>query len=149
MIDTDFTLDQLRLAKIFHPNAMRKMSTMREENTRFVHYTSASAAMKIIKTKTFWMRKTSCMNDFMEVKQGLHCLDEAYHGEAGKILQATLNGMFEGLPIKSRDCSAAGGLISRQTHTSRVFQSISIQRIWMDVYQCGGPTVDRQVLRSS
>ena len=76
---------------------MKKISAASGKNTRFVHYTSASAAMKIIETKTFWMRKTSCMNDYMEVDHGLHCLGAAYDGEAGKILIATLNDIFDGI----------------------------------------------------
>ena len=97
MADIDFASDQLRLGNIFHPHAMRKINDVMNKNTRFVHYTSASAAMKIIETKTFWMRKTSCMNDYMEVDHGLHCLGAAYDGEAGKILIATLNDIFDGI----------------------------------------------------
>jgi hypothetical protein len=29
------------------------------------------------------MRKSMCMNDFMEVQYGLQCLYRAYHSEAG------------------------------------------------------------------
>ena len=97
MADIDFASDQLRLLKIFHPHAMEKISAVSGKNTRFVHYTSASAAMKILQTEKFWMRKTSCMNDFMEVEHGLRCLDAAYSGEAGKRLKATLNSIFYGI----------------------------------------------------
>ena len=97
MTDIDLAPNQLRLLKIFHPHAMEKINAVSGKNTRFVHYTSASAAMKIIETKTFWMRKTSCMNDFMEVDHGLRCLDAAYSGEIRERLQATLNGIFYGI----------------------------------------------------
>ncbi len=97
MTDIDFASDQIRLANIFHPHAMRTINDVMKKNTRFVHYTSASAALEIIRTKTFWMRKTSCMNDFMEVDQGLDCLDEAYRGKAGEKLRATLDEIFDGI----------------------------------------------------
>lgn len=37
---------------------------------RFAHYTTADAAIKIIESKRLWMRNTSCMNDFREVRHG-------------------------------------------------------------------------------
>ncbi len=95
MTDIDFEHD--KLLNIFHPYAMDKMNELQENKTRLVHYTSASVAMEIINTKTFWMRKTSCMNDFMEIKQGLDCFYEAYRGDIGQKLQATLNSIFVGI----------------------------------------------------
>lgn len=97
MTDIDLTPEQLRLLNIFHPHAMEKINAASGKNTRFVHYTSASSAMKIIETKTFWMRKTSCMNDYMEVDHGLRCLDAAYGGEAGERLKATLESIYSGI----------------------------------------------------
>lgn len=95
MTGIEFETD--KLMNIFHPYAMDKMNELQENNTRLVHYTSASAAMEILTTQTFWMRKTSCMNDFMEVKQGLDCYNEVYRGETGQKLQAALNSIFEGI----------------------------------------------------
>ena len=95
MTDIEFETD--KLMNIFHPYAMDKMNELQENNTRLVQYTSAKAAMEILKTKTYWMRKTSCMNDFMEVKQGLDCFYEVYRGETGQKLQAILNSIFGGI----------------------------------------------------
>src|ERR1035438_330030 len=62
---------QLRLAEIFMPQAKRQMDEAIErqkkpgdtvlETLRFVHYTSAEAALKIIKSKRLWMRNAACM----------------------------------------------------------------------------------------
>lgn len=41
-----------------------------QTHARFVHYTSAEAALKIIRTKRFWMRNTKCMADYREVQHG-------------------------------------------------------------------------------
>lgn len=38
---------------------------------RLVHYTTAEAALNIIRTKRFWMRNTNCMSDYSEVQHGL------------------------------------------------------------------------------
>ena len=93
----ELTPDQIQLTEIFHPYAFERQNIVRSSDTRFVHYTSAAAAMSILKTKTVWMRKTSCMKDFMEVQHGLECLAQAYHGEAGNRFKATLNDMFSGI----------------------------------------------------
>ena len=41
---------------------------------RLVHYTTAEAALNIIRTKRFWMRNTNCMSDFSEVQHGFDIL---------------------------------------------------------------------------
>ena len=94
MADYDLSDDQFRLRNIFHPLAVEKFDRARKNDTQFVHYTSANAAMKILKTEQIWMRKISCMNDYMEVNQGLNCLHEACRREVGEQFKATLNGMF-------------------------------------------------------
>jgi hypothetical protein len=58
----------LRLMKIAMPYAAQQMQaiyqhTPGQTHARFVHYTSAEAALKIIRTKRFWMRNTNCMAD--------------------------------------------------------------------------------------
>lgn len=63
-----------RLEAIFHPEAMRQRNkigfTKDGDFIRFVHYTSADAAMKLIGKKCVWMRNTTCMSDFSEVEHG-------------------------------------------------------------------------------
>ena len=44
------------------------------EPIRFVHYTSAEAALGIIKSKRIWMRNTTCMADYREVQHGFEIL---------------------------------------------------------------------------
>ena len=44
------------------------------EKLKFVHYTSAESALKIIKSKRLWMRNTTCMADYREVKHGFDLL---------------------------------------------------------------------------
>jgi hypothetical protein len=51
---------------------------MFERKARFVHYTSAASGLKIIDTKTLWMRNTNCMSDFREVQHGLDALNKFF-----------------------------------------------------------------------
>src|SRR5262249_38411311 len=57
---------------IFHPLAKRQRGALYDQNpsARFVHYTSAESALKIITSKRLWMRNTTCMADYREVQHG-------------------------------------------------------------------------------
>lgn len=92
-----FTPEQQRIVEIFLPYAMDRRRIALSEGTRFVHYTGADAATNILRTKCVWMRKSSCMNDYMEVEHGLNCLRTAYRGEAGRRFKKTLDLIFEGV----------------------------------------------------
>jgi len=64
-----------RIDSIFAPAYWRQMNTFYAKQsdptkTRFVHYTSAEAALKIIKQKRIWMRNVTAMSDYSEVQHG-------------------------------------------------------------------------------
>jgi hypothetical protein len=59
-----------RLQDIFFPGAIKRRQMMRERGGRFVHYTSADSASKIIRNKTIWLRSTTAMSDYSEVQHG-------------------------------------------------------------------------------
>jgi hypothetical protein len=65
----------LRLDRIFPPVYWRQMRSFYEKQpdptkARFVHYTSANAALKIIQHKQIWMRNVTAMTDYSEVRHG-------------------------------------------------------------------------------
>jgi len=65
-----------RLGSIFMPEANRQMlalyqRTAGQTHGRLVHYTTAEAALNIIRTKRVWMRNTNCMSDYREVQHGM------------------------------------------------------------------------------
>jgi len=62
---------------------------------RFVHYTSADAALKIIKSKRLWMRNTTCMSDYLEVHHGYEILRN--------VLREKANALFEALDAVAQD----------------------------------------------
>jgi hypothetical protein len=79
----------LQLEQIFMPQAKRqrdeayKRQAKPGEDTaaqelRFVHYTSAEAALKIIRSKRLWMRNTNCMADYREVQHGFDILNKFF-----------------------------------------------------------------------
>src|SRR4051812_13197943 len=60
-----------KLLEILNPYATKTRAEMVQRGGRFVHYTSAENALKIINTKTLWMRNTKCMIDYHELQHGL------------------------------------------------------------------------------
>lgn len=70
----------IRLESIFMPNARARRDALynKQDRAKFVHYTSAEAALNIIKTKRIWMRNTTCMSDFREVNHGYDLLRDFF-----------------------------------------------------------------------
>lgn len=71
-----------RLEEIFMPYATGQRQTIYQNSTRFVHYTSAEAALSIINNKCIWMRNTTCMSDYKEVQHGFEILNKFFSQDA-------------------------------------------------------------------
>lgn len=87
--------EQLRIYGIFHPYALNKTLQAQSRQQRFVYYTSADTAMRILCNREIWMRKSHLMNDYREVEHGFECLREAYSKSKPRML-ALFDGMFPG-----------------------------------------------------
>jgi len=75
----------MRLASIFMPQGIKHQEQFHRKGNpaRLVHYTSAEAALNIIRTKRLWMRNAKLMADYREVQHGLDLLD-AYFADRGR-----------------------------------------------------------------
>ena len=51
---------------------------------KFVHYTSAENALKIIKSKRLWMRNTRCMADYREVTHGYELVSDFFDSKGNE-----------------------------------------------------------------
>jgi Protein of unknown function (DUF2971) len=80
------------LQKIFMPHAYKQRDDCYKKQTgvggetsrqpiRFAHYTSADAALNIIRSKRFWMRNTTCMADYREVLHGFEILQRFFRND--------------------------------------------------------------------
>jgi hypothetical protein len=85
--------------QIFHPLAFDKTAKAFETRQRFVHYTSADTALKMFRNREVWMRKSSCMNDFMEIEHGFACLRASTDAHSAD-LKRIFDGMFPGFNDK-------------------------------------------------
>jgi hypothetical protein len=91
--NSGLTQEQIRLAlqleSIFMPQARRQRDKAYEkleqsgnattdDQLRFVYYTTAEAALSIIRSKRIWMRNTTCMSDYREVQHGFDILNKFF-----------------------------------------------------------------------
>lgn len=92
----------MRLEGIFLPAAMKQRIALFEGGNRpfarFVHYTSAEAALSIIRTKRMWLRNTNCMTDFREVEHG-HAILQSFlwNADNRKALDRSLDAIYPGI----------------------------------------------------
>ena len=71
---------------------------MRENGTRFAHYTSADSGLKILRSERMLLRNSTLMNDFSEIRHGWECLLQAYNGPLGDRLRIALREVQQDLP---------------------------------------------------
>ncbi|MGA9867000.1 MAG: DUF2971 domain-containing protein [Acetobacteraceae bacterium] len=92
----------IRLESVFMPFARRQRDALynggQKTSARFVHYTSADAALSIIKSKRIWMRNTTCMSDYREVQHGFEMLHKFFADQTQRSrLYATLDTIADNL----------------------------------------------------
>ena len=91
-----------RLEAIFFPEVRRRRNLQYEDkpigaSIRYVHYTSAEAAIQIIRSKRIWMRSTTCMSDFREVQHGFSLVHSYFADDRRRIaFAAALNACHPG-----------------------------------------------------
>ena len=96
----------MRLGRIFMPQAHKQSEEFygSKAAARFVHYTSAEAAINIIRSKRVWMRNTTCMADYREVQHGFDMLAESLKDEARrKSLEERLDDLSPNLAQEAFD----------------------------------------------
>lgn len=76
----------------------------RENNLRFVQYTSADSAIKMLRTKSVWLRNTGCMNDYGEIEFGIERVVSYFSSDLATPLWAALDAIHDGLSkdVKNR-----------------------------------------------
>lgn len=88
----------LKALSIFYPRYLESAERVEKENLRLVQYTSANAAMSILRNKEVWLRNVQCMNDYMEVDHGIDCLVAAFRSEKeGANFKAVMEGLYPGI----------------------------------------------------
>jgi hypothetical protein len=94
----------------------RRLYPTQEARAKFVHYTTAEAALSIIRSKRLWMRNATCMADYSEVTHGYRYLTGAFGG-VEMTLSARLRRVRQAPGSRQSICLTSTGQISRPAHT--------------------------------
>jgi hypothetical protein len=89
--------DRKRLRALFFDFSIKRQQIAERVGQRFVYYTSADTALKILDNGEIWMRSASVMNDASEIRYGMHCLDVALRGGGDHRLIDVLDAAHAGL----------------------------------------------------
>src|SRR5258708_1390728 len=102
-----------RLESIFMPEArrLRDATLLRQAGesagdaptVRYVHYTTADAALKIIGTKRLWMRNTTCMDDYREVEHGFDIFKKYFNKDRTALFARALDVSVPGVAMEAID----------------------------------------------
>ena len=90
-------MEEHQLRHVFFPYADDRSKEVIAQGHRFVYYTNAETAYRIIRNREIWMRSTSTMNDYSEVEHGFACLNAAYKSESGTMLRGAIDACYPGL----------------------------------------------------
>lgn len=78
--------DQARIFTLFFPHAAAAYMRVLANGTRFVQYTQAESAIKMLRSKSVWMRKALWLNDYREIDHGWELLLSTFRdSEAGTL----------------------------------------------------------------
>jgi len=96
----------MQLETVFMPYATKERRKLYEPNdyhdAKFVHYTTAEAALGIIASKRLWMRNATCMTDYREVQHGFTMLNRFFADEAKRgTLTAALDACHPGAAMEA------------------------------------------------
>lgn len=69
--------DLEKLQHIFMPLASQRREEARQRKQKFIHYTTAEAAVKILQSRVFWMRNVRALVDYSEVEYGKRVIEVA------------------------------------------------------------------------
>ncbi|WP_122076128.1 DUF2971 domain-containing protein [Pseudophaeobacter sp. EL27] len=92
----DFDEETIKFNQIFHPGAMEESMAVVAEQKRFVYYTSADTAMKVIRNGELWFRNATVMNDFSEISYGLELIRSVFSGSEGERFREAVEDIFPG-----------------------------------------------------
>jgi len=89
--------------EVLRPDFNEEKKKLSSKKSKLVHYTSAEAALKIIRSKNIWLRQTKLMNDYSEIEYGINQLLNTYNSdlinskfkEFFSLLSPTLGADFE------------------------------------------------------
>jgi len=134
----------VRLERIFMPHVRKQRDVLyknepNENDPRFVHYTTADNALKIIGSKRLWMRNTTCMSDYREVQHGFDMLAKFFSSDSTGLaaFREALDASAPGAAQEASNCLTSGGLIFASTLTLHQFPNMTALQTCTGGSLCG------------
>ena len=88
------------LQKYFRPDLFEARERLKDSNFFLTYYTSAKVAIDIIRKEELWLRSTTLMNDFSEVRHGIQLLRLALQDDEVLLLICQIYDQLEGCEKK-------------------------------------------------
>jgi hypothetical protein len=93
----------LKYNQIFCPGLLEEVMSVANEQKRFVYYTSAETAMKVLQNQELWFRNATVMNDYSEISYGLDLIRTVFNGDEGKRFREAIEDIFPGTMQKAEE----------------------------------------------
>ncbi|WP_343501600.1 MULTISPECIES: DUF2971 domain-containing protein [Roseobacteraceae] len=102
----DFDEATIKFNQIFQPGLIEDTLAVVNENKRFVYYTSADTAMKVLRNQELWFRNVTVMNDYSEVSYGLGLIRSVFSGQEGARFRTAVEDIYPGTIEKAEELIA-------------------------------------------
>ena len=86
----------IKYNQIFQPGLIEESLAVVNEKKRFVYYTSADTAMKVLRNQELWFRNATVMNDYSEISYGLRLIDSVFSEEEGTRFRTAVEDIYPG-----------------------------------------------------
>jgi hypothetical protein len=96
----------MKFHQIFQPGLIEEVMAIASKQQRFVYYTSADTAMKVLRNQELWFRNATVMNDYSEISYGLGLIGLVFSGEEGARFRTAVEDIFPGTIEKAGELLA-------------------------------------------
>lgn len=110
----DFDDAAMKFSQVFQPGLIEETLAVVNKKKRFVYYTSADTAMKVLRNQELWFRNATVMNDYSEISYGLDLIRSVFSEEEGARFRVAVEDIYPGTIQK------AGELLSGWEHDWRL-----------------------------
>lgn len=86
--------ETIKISQIFHPGQLKAREALTKKQVKFVYYTNAETALKIIDNQELWFRNATVMNDYSEISYGLNLIRRVFSGNKGERFKTAVDVIF-------------------------------------------------------
>jgi len=86
--------ETIKISQIFHPGQLEAREALKNKQVKFVYYTNAETALKIINNQELWFRNATVMNDYSEISYGLDLIARVFSGNEGERFRFAVDAIF-------------------------------------------------------